>query len=187
MKKNLILSFALFISFSFSLVYAGGECPIWNMEIAQCGESGSYTCVNGAPGNIDAWGPGTWECAQCDSGDWSRWGENTSGCCGDTCPVPNSGTLNVSANIPGASWTITGPTILSGSGTSQSNVNQPIGAYTIIWGAASGYITPASQTLTLSDQGTLTFSGVYNPAASPTVNIYFSLLENFFLKVRSFN
>lgn len=187
MKKNILVSFALFISLSSSLVFAGGECPIWNMEIAQCGESGSYTCVNGAPGNIDAWGPDTWECAQCDSGDWNRWGENSSGCCGSGCPVPNSGTVNVSANIAGASWTITGPVTLSGSGVSQSDPSQPIGSYTIVWGAASGYVTPASQTLTLSDQGTITFSGTYNVAAAPTVNIYFSLLEGLFSKLRSFN
>lgn len=72
-----------------------------------------------------------------------------------------AGTINVSSNIAGASYTITGPAILNGSGVSNSHANQPTGAYTIIWNAVAGYTTPSSDTQTLTDGGTISFSGNY--------------------------
>lgn len=70
------------------------------------------------------------------------------------------GTVNVSSNIS-SSWTITGPATISGSGTSQSSPSKPAGTYTITWGSVSGYATPASQSLSLSSGGTITFNGSY--------------------------
>ena len=70
------------------------------------------------------------------------------------------GTVNVSSNIA-SSWTITGPTTITGSGTSQSYPSQPAGTYTITWGSVSGYTAPATQSLTLASGGTITFTGTY--------------------------
>lgn len=93
-----------------------------------------------------------------------------------TCDVAvTTGTINVSANIPSASWTISGPTTFPGSGTSQSSTSQPAGTYLITWDAVPGYIAPANYSRTLLSGGTISFSGNYT--ASPTVNLYFSLLN----------
>ena len=81
--------------------------------------------------------------------------------------VKPTGTVNVSSNIP-SSWTITGPATITGSGTSQSSALQPTGTYTITWGAVSGYVTPASQSLTLASGGTITFSGTYSSSSCTT-------------------
>ncbi len=80
-----------------------------------------------------------------------------------------STSINVSSNIS-SSWTITGPTTLTGSGTSQSFTFKPSGTYTITWGAVSRYTTPATQSLTLAAGGTISFSGTY-PTALPSVNL----------------
>jgi len=83
------------------------------------------------------------------------------------------GNVNVTANIPGASFNITGPASLSGSGTSNAYTNRPAGTYTIVWNAVSGYTTPPSQTLTLTSGNTITFSGTYGVSA-PTINVQFT-------------
>lgn len=92
--------------------------------------------------------------------DWS-WG---------SIPITVSaplGTVNVSSNIS-SSWTITGPEVITGSGTSQSYPSKPTGAYTIAWGAVSGYTAPASQSLSLGSGGTISFSGSYAASCSST-------------------
>lgn len=70
------------------------------------------------------------------------------------------GTVNVSSNIS-SSWTIAGPATITGSGVSQSSPSQPTGTYTITWGDVPGYATPATQSLTLTSNGTITFSSTY--------------------------
>lgn len=80
--------------------------------------------------------------------------------------VPPSGTVNVSSNIS-SSWVITGPATIIGSGTSQSSPAQSTGIYTITWGSVSGYDTPATQSLTLTSGGTITFSGIYSAIPPP--------------------
>ena len=80
--------------------------------------------------------------------------------------VPSVGTVNVSSNIS-SSWTITGPTTITGSGTSQSSTSKPTGTYTITWGAVSGYTAPATQSLTLTSGGTITFTGTYVASSLP--------------------
>ena len=92
--------------------------------------------------------------------DWS-WG---------SIPITVSaplGAINVSSNIS-SSWTITGPEVIAGSGTSQSYPSKPTGAYTIAWGAVSGYTAPASQSLSLGSGGTISFSGSYAASCSST-------------------
>lgn len=84
------------------------------------------------------------------------------------------GTVSVSSNIAEASWTITGPSAISGSGVSASYSSKPTGSYTITWGSVPGYTTPNSETFTLSSGGTISFSGVY--VTPPSVSIHFSQL-----------
>lgn len=89
---------------------------------------------------------------------------------GGSIPITVSaplGTINVSSNIS-SSWTITGPEVITGSGTSQSYPSKPAGTYTIAWGAVSGYTTPASQVLALDAGGTISFSGNYAASCSST-------------------
>jgi hypothetical protein len=90
-----------------------------------------------------------------------------------TVTAPPSGTINVGANIPGASWTITGPETISGSGNSASYTNRSTGSYTIGWGNVSGYTKPANSSQTLGSGGTINFSGNYNANPVPSVQLYF--------------
>ncbi|HXP83819.1 MAG TPA: beta-propeller fold lactonase family protein [Bryobacteraceae bacterium] len=72
-----------------------------------------------------------------------------------------TGTISVTTNLSAATFTITGPATYSGSGTTFSQANAPLGGYTITYGAVAGYATPASQIQTLFSGGTITFSGTY--------------------------
>jgi len=71
------------------------------------------------------------------------------------------GIINVSTNLPAATFTITGPATYTGGGTSFSQGYASPGQYTIVFGAVAGYITPASQSLSLVDGGSITFTGTY--------------------------
>jgi hypothetical protein len=84
-----------------------------------------------------------------------------------------TGTVVVSSDVS-ASWTISGPVTITGSGVSQTSASQPVGSYTITWGTVSGYPTPAPQTLTLTNGGTITFNGKY---AVPIINLWFTILN----------
>ena len=87
-------------------------------------------------------------------------------------PDSSSGTITVTSTDSSASWTITGPATLTGTGLSATYTAQPTGAYTITWGAVSGYTAPASQSFTLTPGGTISFNGTYT-AATPTINVHF--------------
>jgi hypothetical protein len=76
------------------------------------------------------------------------------------------GTINVSTNLSSATFTLTGPETLTGSGTTWSEDSAAAGDYTITYGAVAGYTTPASETKTLSNGGSITFTGTYSAAAS---------------------
>lgn len=80
----------------------------------------------------------------------------------------NPGTINVASNIS-SSWTITGPSTITGSGTSQSSASPP-GTYTITWGSVPGYVTPATQSLTLASDRTITFDGAYVASTCPAAD-----------------
>jgi Ca2+-binding RTX toxin-like protein len=75
--------------------------------------------------------------------------------------VPQAGMIEVSANIPEATFTITGPATYSGSGMSWIQPGAPVGDYTISYGDVGGYATPPDETLTLTGGGTITFVGLY--------------------------
>jgi len=80
------------------------------------------------------------------------------------------GAINVSTNLSAATFTITGPATYTGSGTSFTQPVAPGGTYTIVFGAVAGYQTPASQSLTLSAGGTITFVGIYIPLGAQQVH-----------------
>lgn len=75
--------------------------------------------------------------------------------------APQSGTIEVSANLEDATFTISGPDFYSGSGKFWSQSDAPPGDYTITYGSVSGYKTPASETKTLSSGGSIIFFGDY--------------------------
>lgn len=75
-----------------------------------------------------------------------------------------TGVITVTTNLTAATFTVTGPGTFSGSGTSATFDNALVGTYTITFGAVGGFITPSSQTQTLTAGSTLTFTGTYNLA-----------------------
>jgi hypothetical protein len=165
--------------FSFVQIAYAGACPFVTPEVPICPESGHiYECGNPPQAEaafFDFMGQETWVCGQCVDGDLGMGGfDNQSDCCGSGCPIQNTGTVNISTNIT-SSWTVTCPNNFSGSGVSQSEQGSPVGSYTITYGSVDGYVTPVSETFTLTDQGTITFSGTY--VAKPVVNLNFSYQE----------
>jgi hypothetical protein len=77
-----------------------------------------------------------------------------------------SGDIFVVTDLPNSTFNITGPASYSGPGKLWIQSNVPPGIYSIAYNPVSGYTTPASQTLTLTAGGTLTFSSNYGPPAS---------------------
>jgi hypothetical protein len=76
-------------------------------------------------------------------------------------PNISTGNITVTTNLPNATFTITGPTTFSGSGTSFTRTNVPVGSYTITYGAVQGYSAPPPQTLTLAAGASIRFTGNY--------------------------
>jgi hypothetical protein len=74
---------------------------------------------------------------------------------------PKTGTIEVSTNLEAATFTIIGPASYSGSGTSWTVTDAPIGSYTIIYEDVNGYYTPASEAQKLQKDGVITFSRQY--------------------------
>jgi hypothetical protein len=81
------------------------------------------------------------------------------------------GTVNVSSNIAGASFNISGPASISGSGMSNSYPNRPTGTYTIVWNAVAGYTTPASTSSSLTAGSSISLTGNYVAVPAPTVTL----------------
>ncbi len=88
------------------------------------------------------------------------------GCSADTVVVPVKLTvvvgaaINVTTNVAGASYTITGPNgTMTGSGSKSFTVGA--GTYTVAFNAVKGYKTPAPVTQTLADGGALSVNGTY--------------------------
>lgn len=77
------------------------------------------------------------------------------------------GTIQVSTNLEEATFTLSGG--YSGSGKSWTATNVPVGIYSITYGSVSGYRTPSSQTQALAPDGTISFSGTYNPILPPEI------------------
>jgi HYR domain len=86
-----------------------------------------------------------------------------------------SGSISVTTNLSGASFSITGPANYSGSGTSFSQSDAAAGTYTITYGAVTGHVTPPTDTGTLTAGGTLAFVGTYGVQAPDTTAPVLSL------------
>jgi len=71
------------------------------------------------------------------------------------------GTIVVSKNLGSGSFTLTGPISQSGTALATTLSNAPPGQYTVQFGDVAFFITPASQTNTLTPGGTLAFNGTY--------------------------
>lgn len=110
--------------------------------------------------------PGVYQfCAQAGMNDTVYLPQSGVQCASYTVSGATVGTINVSSNIAGASYTITGPATLSGSGVSNSHPGQPTGGYTITWNDVAGYTKPGSSSQTLSSGGTISFVGNYSGVA----------------------
>ncbi len=72
-----------------------------------------------------------------------------------------TGTINVTTDHAGASFTITGPATYSGSGTNWSVSDAPVGTYSITYGSVPGYYAPSGDTLVLQRDDTIVFNGQY--------------------------
>lgn len=91
--------------------------------------------------------------------------------CSFITPGVPGGTVRIMPNIASAPWTITGP------GTNQSGVgsinlnNKNAGIYSIVWGDAAGYTKSiTTQSLSLANGGTITFSNTFTPITAPVLS-----------------
>lgn len=78
-------------------------------------------------------------------------------------PPPPTGTISVSTNHDSATFSLSGAASYSGSGKSWSKNDALVGEFTITYNEIPGYITPPSETKTLTLAGTISFSGQYTP------------------------
>jgi uncharacterized protein (TIGR03437 family) len=83
--------------------------------------------------------------------------------------LPPVGSIQVATNLSAASFAISGPANYSGSGTTWTTTNAPVGDYTITYGALAGYATPSAQTKTLGAGGTIAFTATYVPLPGPGI------------------
>ncbi|CAG0964655.1 hypothetical protein METP3_01060 [Methanosarcinales archaeon] len=72
-----------------------------------------------------------------------------------------TGTISVTTNNPSATFTVTGPATYTGSGSSWTRANAPVGTYSITFASISGKNTPSDTSKTLTNGGSITFSGTY--------------------------
>ncbi len=77
-----------------------------------------------------------------------------------------TGTISVTTNLSGASFSVTGPGSYNGGGISFSVADAPAGTYTTTFAAVTGYLTPPPQTQTLIDGGVISFAGSYTQTLS---------------------
>ena len=85
--------------------------------------------------------------------------------------IAQTGTIVVTANVPGATFNITGAATYSGAPRTISDA--PAGDYTISWNDVPGYNTPGSQSRTLNANGTIEFGGQYTeiPVLEGTITV----------------
>ncbi|MBU4340162.1 MAG: hypothetical protein KKD46_04495 [Euryarchaeota archaeon] len=80
--------------------------------------------------------------------------------------IPSTkGTISVTTNLADATFSVTGASSYSGSGTSWNTGDAPAGTYMITYGTMQGYNAPSSETKTLSAGGSIAFSGTYLQSA----------------------
>lgn len=82
-----------------------------------------------------------------------------------------TGTLLVSNNLWQATFTLTGPTTLSGSGRNTTFTNAPAGDYAIQFGNVPYFATPATQTNRLNSGNTNLITGLYSMTDANTNGI----------------
>ncbi len=87
---------------------------------------------------------------------------------GNYAAVPQTGTIVVTANMPGATFTITGAAEYNGA--PRTITDAPAGDYTITWRVLAGMTSPPPQTLTLLAGSTITFNGVYIDNIPPAIS-----------------
>jgi len=63
-------------------------------------------------------------------------------------------------DLVGAGWTLTGPQNVSGAGD-QTLTDMPVGEYTLTWNDVGEHITPVDETLTLVENMTMSYYGIY--------------------------
>ncbi len=75
--------------------------------------------------------------------------------------VPGTVVIDVDNDL-NASWTLADPSGVETTGQGDATMaNMDLGTYTITWGDLADYFTPATEELTLTNGGTITFAGVY--------------------------
>ncbi len=94
---------------------------------------------------------------------------NTNVASADSNPYATAGSIFVITNNAAAAFTLTGPAAYSGSGTTWTQTDAPVGDYLITYNSISGYDTPASETLALGSGGTITFTGAYTASVGTIV------------------
>ena len=77
-----------------------------------------------------------------------------------------SGTIKVSSNPPGAAFSLAGAAGYNGT-TPWQKVGAPTGQYCITWGSKAGYTSPPSGCRNLPNDGTIQFTGEYDPEGAP--------------------
>jgi|GEM_PF-2649624 len=151
------------------------SCPSPIISVGSNGGGNSVGGSSGMGGTTGSCSPGSGTMGA--GGGGQAYGCPGSGAAGGsgfvtvTWADPTVGTIDVSSNIAGANWTITGPATLSGSGSSATYTSQPTGTYTITWGAVTGYTTPPSSSFTLTNGGAINFSGSYVVIVAGVCNI----------------
>ncbi|MCX5894983.1 MAG: hypothetical protein NTZ51_04005 [Proteobacteria bacterium] len=92
----------------------------------------------------------------------------------------NTGTIEVKTNLARATFLISGPASYSGSGKNWRRISTPAGTYTITYSDVPGFVTPASETKTLSSGGTISFTGDYK-LSTGAIEVKTNLLRATFL------
>ena len=80
-----------------------------------------------------------------------------------TLKVSGGGTIIVKSNLDGASFTITGPTTVSGSGKEWRTDDAKAGSHTIAFNFIKGFRRPAGRTLDVKAGKTATVNAFYDP------------------------
>ena len=75
---------------------------------------------------------------------------------------PGGGTIVISKNLGQGTFTLTGPISQSGTAPLTTITNAPPGLYTVQFSDVAFYQTPPDQSNTLTNGGTLTFTGNYD-------------------------
>ena len=72
-----------------------------------------------------------------------------------------SGTIEVVTNLEGATFSLSGPTKYNGDGEFWTRSEVPAGDYTVTYDPVEGYDAPVQETLTLTKDDTIRFTGEY--------------------------